>query len=62
MTELVRTENFIEAHGNLNPSKSGLASTEVEKQAVERPKLNLKPRSQPVEQMERNIEKERFVM
>lgn len=56
---MIQTENFSEAHGNLNPSKSGLASTEIEKQALERPKLNLKPRSQPVEQMEVNIEKER---
>ncbi|XP_021294954.1 uncharacterized protein LOC110424662 isoform X1 [Herrania umbratica] len=47
------------SHGNVNTSKPGLAGSESGNQTVERPKLNLKPRSQPVEQLEGNAEKER---
>lgn len=43
----------------MNTLKPGLAGNESGDQAVERPKLNLKPRSQPVEQLDLNIEKER---
>ncbi|OMO60983.1 hypothetical protein COLO4_33645 [Corchorus olitorius] len=43
----------------VNDSKPGLAGNESVNQTVERPKLNLKPRSQPTEQLEVNIEKER---
>lgn len=42
-------------------SKPGLTGSESGIQIVERPKLNLKPRSQPIEQLEGNIEKERSV-
>ncbi|XP_062087443.1 uncharacterized protein LOC133794251 isoform X2 [Humulus lupulus] len=56
--EYIHADIFNEPHGNLNSSKSGLASTEIEKQAIERPKLNLQPRSQSVERME-GTEKER---
>ena len=62
VTESVHSEDSIEVHGNPNPSKSGLANTGSEKQAIERPKLNLKPRSQPAEQLEGNVERERLVM
>lgn len=62
MTESVHTESFNEAHGNLNPPKFGIAHTESEKPAVERPKLKLKPRSQPAEQSEGNVERGRLVM
>lgn len=57
--ESVHSENSIEVHGNPNPSKSGLANTGSEKQAIERPKLNLKPRSQPAEG---NVERERNLL
>ncbi|PON64825.1 eukaryotic translation initiation factor-like protein [Trema orientale] len=62
VTESVHTDNFKEVPEDLNPSKSALASTEIERQAIERPKLNLKPRSQPVEQIERNTEKGRNLL
>ncbi|XWS18254.1 hypothetical protein CRYUN_Cryun32bG0027600 [Craigia yunnanensis] len=48
-----------DSHGHVNTSKPGLAGSESGIQTVERPKLNLKPRSQPIEQLEGNIEKER---
>ncbi|XWS12769.1 hypothetical protein CRYUN_Cryun37aG0118700 [Craigia yunnanensis] len=50
-----------DSHGYVNTSKPGLAGSESGIQTVERPKLNLKPRSQPIEQLEGNIEKERSV-
>ncbi|XP_024028853.1 uncharacterized protein LOC21404459 isoform X2 [Morus notabilis] len=62
VTESVHTESFNEAHGNLNPPKFGIAHTESEKQAVERPKLKLKPRSQPAEQSEGNVERGRNLL
>ncbi|XP_024028856.1 uncharacterized protein LOC21404460 isoform X2 [Morus notabilis] len=62
VTESVHTESFNEAHGNLNPPKFGIAHTESEKQAVERPKLKLKPRSQPAEQSEGNVERDRNLL
>ncbi|KAK9152003.1 hypothetical protein Syun_010312 [Stephania yunnanensis] len=40
--------DFVEQHGNANPPKPGSAGSEV----IERPKLNLKPRSQTLEQLE----------
>ncbi|XVE87873.1 hypothetical protein DITRI_Ditri19aG0023400 [Diplodiscus trichospermus] len=48
-----------DSHGHVNTSKPGLAGRESGIQTVERPKLNLKPRSQPIDQLEGNIEKER---
>lgn len=54
-----------ELYGNGNPSKPGLADTKSGSQPaerpLERPKLNLKPRSQPVEQSDGSLERERFV-
>jgi hypothetical protein len=50
-----------EVYATMNPAKPSVASTESVKQGVERPKLNLKPRSQPLEHLEGNIEKERSV-
>ncbi|KAM6575867.1 hypothetical protein CsatA_024194 [Cannabis sativa] len=58
VTEYIHTDNFNEPRENLNSLKSSVASTEIEKQAVERPKLNLQPRSQSVERLE-GTEKER---
>ncbi|XP_076942685.1 uncharacterized protein LOC143612630 [Bidens hawaiensis] len=48
-----------EFYGNVNSSVHGLAGSEDAHHASEQPRLNLKPRSQPVEQMERNTERER---
>ncbi|KAM7264614.1 hypothetical protein ACFE04_002297 [Oxalis oulophora] len=38
-----------ELQGNMNPAKAGIAGNETGNQAIERPKLNIKPRSQPLE-------------
>ncbi|XP_022724305.1 uncharacterized protein LOC111281009 [Durio zibethinus] len=56
---LGHTEFGSDSHGHVNTSKPGLAGSESGIQTVERPKLNLKPRLQPIEQLEGNIEKER---
>lgn len=48
--------------GNLNPSNADLAGSDVGSHAVERQKLSLKPRSQPPEQLEENIQRGRSVM
>ncbi|XP_039034450.1 uncharacterized protein LOC120170577 isoform X2 [Hibiscus syriacus] len=48
-----------DSYGYVNTSKPGSAGSENGNQAVDRPKLNLKPRSQPNEQLEGNFEKER---
>ncbi|XWS19490.1 hypothetical protein CRYUN_Cryun31cG0020500 [Craigia yunnanensis] len=50
-----------DSHVHVNTSKPGLAGCESGNQTVERPKLNIKPRSQPIEQLEGIIEKERSV-
>ncbi|XP_068668777.1 uncharacterized protein [Aristolochia californica] len=47
-----------EMHGNSNPPKTGSNVTEGG-HAFERPKLNLKPRSQPLDQSIKNIERGR---
>lgn len=52
-------ENGSETHGNAFPTKPGLAGPESGNRAVERPKLSLKPRSQPLEQSEVQIERGR---
>ncbi|KAF7843086.1 uncharacterized protein G2W53_005384 [Senna tora] len=46
-------------HGHANFVKPVSASTESGKEVGQRPKLNLKPRSQPLEQLEGNTERER---
>ncbi|KAF2305023.1 hypothetical protein GH714_001122 [Hevea brasiliensis] len=51
-----------ELHGSVNAANSGLANLESEYQVIERPKLNLKSRSQPVEQSEGNTEMGRFAL
>ncbi|XVF27779.1 hypothetical protein REPUB_Repub14bG0138200 [Reevesia pubescens] len=48
-----------DSHEHVNTSKPGSAGSESGNQTVGRPKLSLKPCSQPVEQLEGNIEKER---
>ncbi|KAG4129282.1 hypothetical protein ERO13_D09G070300v2 [Gossypium hirsutum] len=56
---LTHTEIGNHSHEHLHTSKPGLAGSESRNQTVDRPKLNLKRRSQPIEQLEGNIEKER---
>lgn len=46
-----------EWHGSVSAAKSGLANLESDYQVIERPKLNLKPRSQPVDKSEGNTER-----
>ncbi|KAL2484005.1 eukaryotic translation initiation factor-related [Forsythia ovata] len=48
----VRGDN--ELHRTANPVETGFSGSMVNNRAVERPKLNLKPRSQPLEQSEGN--------
>ena len=50
--DAVSAENVNEVHGNSNYVKSSSAGSESGKEGIERPKLNLKPRSQPIEQPE----------
>ncbi|KAJ4977086.1 hypothetical protein NE237_002192 [Protea cynaroides] len=52
-------EVVVESHANANPPKLGSAGAEVGIWTDDRPKLNLKPRSQPVEKLEENIKRER---
>lgn len=47
-------------HDVKNPVESGFTGPVVGDRAPERPKLNLKPRSQPLEQLEGNSEVKRF--
>lgn len=61
MSDTAHTETVNEVYGNMSPAKPSIASTESVKQVVERPKLNLKPRSQPAEHLEGNAERERSV-
>ena len=61
MSDIVHAETVNEAYGNTNPAKPSIASSDSGKLAVERSKLNLKPRSQPVELSEGNIERGRSV-
>ncbi|KAF2303604.1 hypothetical protein GH714_019995 [Hevea brasiliensis] len=49
-----------EMHGNVSAAKPGLTNLDSANQAIERPKLNLKPRSQPLEQSEGNTKMGRF--
>lgn len=51
-----------DAYGNVNSAVHGSAGSEDGHQASERPRVNLKPRSQPPEQTERNIERERSTL
>ncbi|XP_074570219.1 uncharacterized protein LOC141826815 [Curcuma longa] len=55
----VQVQNVHEMHGNSNLPKPGSAGTDEGNRAIERPRLNLKPRSHPIEQPEGNGNKER---
>nr|XP_023876633.1 uncharacterized protein LOC111989059 [Quercus suber]POF23356.1 hypothetical protein CFP56_20797 [Quercus suber] len=62
VSDTAHAETVNEVYGNTSPAKPSIASTESVKQAVERPKLNLKPRSQPPEHLEGNAERERNML
>ncbi|GAV89771.1 hypothetical protein CFOL_v3_33184 [Cephalotus follicularis] len=53
------TEFGNEVHGYMNPAKSVLAGSECGNKAEDRHKLNLNPRSQPLEPLEGNTERGR---
>ncbi|WOL07646.1 hypothetical protein Cni_G16391 [Canna indica] len=56
---LVQVQNVHEMHGITNPPKLGSAGIDEGNQIVERPKLNLKPRTQPIDQSDGNADRER---
>lgn len=56
----VQVQNIHEMHGNSNVPKPGLEGADEGNRAIERPRLNLKPRSHPIEQTEGNGNKERL--
>lgn len=55
----VRMENPHELQGSKNIMRPGSAGADVGARVSERPKLNLKPRSLPVEQSDENTERGR---
>lgn len=55
----VQVQNVHEMHGNSNLPKPGPAGADEGNRAIERPRLNLKPRSHPIEKTEGNADKER---
>lgn len=59
--DTVSTENVNETYGNSNYVKPSSAGSESEKDGIERPKLNLKPRSQTIEQSQGNTGRDRSV-
>ncbi|KAL3345485.1 hypothetical protein AABB24_024448 [Solanum stoloniferum] len=55
----VRVEKLADAYPTIDPTKTGFVEHERSNQVTERPKLNLKPRSQLLEQSEGNTENKR---
>ncbi|KAG5023250.1 hypothetical protein AAZX31_07G172600 [Glycine max] len=55
-------ETVYQAHGHANFVKPVSAGTDSGKDSGQRPKLNLKPRSQPIEQLDGNSERDRNVL
>lgn len=55
----VRVEKLADAYPSVDPINTGFIEPERSKQVTERPKLNLKPRSQLLEQSEGNTENKR---
>ncbi|CAN4083879.1 unnamed protein product [Withania somnifera] len=55
----VRTEKSGNAYPSIDLAKTGFVEPEISNQVTERPKLNLKPRSQPPEQSNGNTENKR---
>ncbi|CAL9194302.1 unnamed protein product [Musa hybrid cultivar] len=56
---LVQVKNVHEMHGNTNLPRPGPACAEEGSRAVERPRLNLRPRTQPIEQSDGNADRGR---
>lgn len=56
---LIQRESGFATQKSVNNSKSGLSADEIPNQPAERPKLNLKPVAQLLEQPEVKTEKER---
>ncbi|KAL3377451.1 hypothetical protein AABB24_003724 [Solanum stoloniferum] len=55
----VRVEKLADAYPTIDPTKTGFVEHERSNQVTERPKLNLRPRSQLLEQSEGNTENKR---
>lgn len=51
----------LKGYGNTDPPKPGFSGSVDGNRPVERPKLNLKPRSLPLEKSEESHERERLV-
>ncbi|KAJ7968394.1 Eukaryotic translation initiation factor-like protein [Quillaja saponaria] len=62
VSDLGHTETDNEVSGNMHFAKPWSDSSETEKQAAQRPKLNLKPRSQPLELLEGNSDRDRNIL
>ncbi|KAA0056906.1 Eukaryotic translation initiation factor-related, putative isoform 2 [Cucumis melo var. makuwa] len=60
--DAVSADNVNEMYGNSNYVKLSSAGSESGKDGIERPKLNLKPRSQPIEQSEGNAGRDRIAL
>ncbi|GAB4826795.1 hypothetical protein Ancab_033676 [Ancistrocladus abbreviatus] len=58
-SDAIHVETGSELHGGMSHSKAGHSGNEAGNQFFERPRLNLKPRSQPLQQSEENAERER---
>lgn len=56
----VQVESAHEMHVTTNPLTLGSAGADAGSRAVERPRLNLKPRSLPVEQSDETAERARL--
>lgn len=56
---LVQVKNVHEMHGSINLPQPGPACAEEGSRAAERPRLNLKPRTQPIEQSDGNADRGR---
>ncbi|XP_054777595.1 uncharacterized protein LOC129285752 [Prosopis cineraria] len=59
LSDAGHVETVHEVHSHANLVKPVLASTEIVKEGGRRPKLNLKPRSQRLDQLEGNVDRER---
>ncbi|GMH26902.1 hypothetical protein Nepgr_028745 [Nepenthes gracilis] len=61
-SEISQIETGNELYGQISHTKPGLSGCEAGNWPVERPRLNLKPRSQPLEQSEERAERERMAL
>lgn len=61
-TDYDHADNVTEVYRNVSPEKPESDGSENGNRAVERPKLNLKPRSQPLQQLEVHVERGRSTL